>query len=278
MSIPNSGAVVGLIGLPGSIPFLLSQVTIKVLDNEGHLVQETVSNKQGFYFLHQIPAGSYTLLFEHENYLPVSKSVTIPPLSIQSINVELQPRTSLVTGVVTREITNQPITDVTILIRNGIIPISRLTTDQNGKFEVQLPVGDYNVDCYKPGYFRQSAEVSLVENEITEIDIQMQAASGIAIGVVTYKSENSTIPKPLENVEVQLIADEQIVASTRTNTIGLYIFNDLELDLNSNNNTTEYILKFNKDGYQTKTYPLKLTHLFSTSVSIQNINLEKNAP
>ena len=40
MSIPNSGAVVGLIGLPGSIPFLLSQVTIKVLDNEGHLVRK----------------------------------------------------------------------------------------------------------------------------------------------------------------------------------------------------------------------------------------------
>lgn len=271
----KSGIIIGLIGIPGTIPFLNPEITISLVDSEGNLVQETTSNKQGLYFLRQVPAGSYTLQFEHENYLLVSKEVTVPPLSIQSVNIELQPETSILVGAVSEETTEQPIIGVTIVIRKGYLPIKKLITDEQGRFEAKLSVGNYNVDYYKPGYYQKSTEASILKEQTTNLEVNLQRTTGMAIGIVTHLPENSSIAKPLEQVTVQLIKEEELLASTNTNSIGLYLLNDLPLNLSSlTSDVTEYTLVFSKTGYETVTYPLKLTHLFSTTISVQNIHLE----
>lgn len=271
----TTGAIVGLIGLPN--------ISVKLLNDVGETIKETISTEQGLYFLKQIPAGSYTLHFEHESYLSATKPIIVPSLSIQSVNIELQPRAGLVTGTITQAGTVNPIEAGTIIVRDGYLPISSVLTDATGQFKMELPIGNYILNCYKPGYHILSKSISVMEERTMEVNLTLQNTTGIIVGLVTHKQMRGAISQPLDNVIVQLISQEQVLASTSTNSIGLYLFNDIPLDIAEPVTETEYCLQFIKEGYLDKIVEVKLKHLFSTSVAIQNIDLEiehniKNAP
>ena len=147
------------------------------------------------------------------------------------------------------DVNDDSLKGVTVSITGTADYSNSTETDDNGYYEFRdLAAGDYTVTYEKDGYQTQSQDISLVENEVKDLDtitMEVVVKAKISGDVVDVKGE------PIENVKLRLKGITTGYNSTvSSDADGLFEFNDLEADT--------YVLIAKKKGYKNAKKTIKL--------------------
>lgn len=96
-----------------------------------------------------------------------------------------------VTGVVTDRATGAPVTGATVRVAGSVA-----TTDQEGRYELRLPPGPYELDVARFGYEDAAGiPVEVPEGEMTTLDVPLTPLpTGALSGVVRYQPTGHPVP------------------------------------------------------------------------------------
>lgn len=149
------------------------KVILKSVDETVTL--QTESNSDGNYLIQEIPAGTYTLSFDHKNYLKQSYNDRIHDLSDEY-------------GADTIEVKESSSTEINQILQKASSISGKILRDSK-------PVNDFSIDVYRKGSDGWYKFSENNENVITGSDGEYkitQLPSGEYRFRVTYRSEDST--------------------------------------------------------------------------------------
>jgi len=111
-------------------------------------------------------------------------------------------------GIIKGQVTtndNKPAADVTIYLKG----ITTVTTGDNGTFVIKVAPGDYDLQVSLTGYETVSREVTVTENEVTNVNLQLRLSRKelrevvVTSGRMKFRKQNSEFvaKTPLTNLE-----------------------------------------------------------------------------
>jgi len=224
----------------------LNEVTVSVL-NKG---LTAVTDENGGY-LFELPVGTYTLVFERSGYQTVEKEINVSSENLGWSYIvdavvlieDVQPDIE-VTGSVVDE-SNNNIAGATVTVEGKSISV---TTDINGEFTLELPVGRYTLLVEKEGYLSKEQDIEVVnmENFVNILDaIVLESAPEIpTVSGTVIDSKN----QPLSDVTLTVM--EGIMVVDEINVSGSFSISNLT--------GSEYTFVFSKEGYQDKSVEVNI--------------------
>ncbi|WP_048600647.1 S8 family serine peptidase [Rubeoparvulum massiliense] len=153
---------------------LPSHATVTVLES-GRSVKTDPSNGR-FSMVHS--AGDFTVQAEAYGYYPQTKPITIQDNSTSTVNFFLQPiPKGLVEGTVVDERSGQPIANarLTLLEDARIAPV---TTDDEGRFQLEALEGAYTLSIYASEYSAKQVTVEIIGNETIQLQVALKPFIG----------------------------------------------------------------------------------------------------
>lgn len=138
----------------------------------------------GRYTLHHT-AGEYTLKAEAYGYYPQTRKVNITDgtETRATFNLEAIPQGTL-EGVVTDERSGQPIVGARVVVlEDAAAPV--VTTDQAGRFTLQLLEGNYTLSLAAQDYYADTVSVTVSGNDTEEVSIALKPFIGFP-GEIAY--------------------------------------------------------------------------------------------
>ena len=172
------GTIIGTIQDAVDSSILISDATVQIYDVTGTtLIQEGLSNTNGI-FEFDLEPGEYMIKISKENYVSVASFEIISNETIYRtyplVPVTAENEEALCGGILTNAINGETIPDVTINIRSnennttGDI-LTTVTTDEDGYYEVSLPLGNYTAELIKEGFITNSYNiVSVTGNKLDQ--------------------------------------------------------------------------------------------------------------
>ena len=139
---------------------------VVITDSEGNFVEDYFLHDAAsdhFSSLHELSPGTY---FAAGGNIFTNSMTELWIAKLQSTNVPM----GTLSGSITDSDSNQPLSNVTVAV-NTI----NTTSDTFGDYNLAIPVGDYEVTFEKEGYTSQNANISITENNATELDISLVA-------------------------------------------------------------------------------------------------------
>lgn len=123
-------------------------------------------------------------------------------------------QTGRITGKV-RDLQGEAVVGATVFVKTT--QLYGASSDENGKFVLELPVGVYNLICRMDGMNTDTIQINVTENGIIELDIPMEEISTI-LDVVEVKV--GKFDKPLEDQTVSMeILKPRLIESKNTRSI-----------------------------------------------------------
>ncbi len=151
--------------------YVIDSKTNKGIENAKVIIDDryVVSRENGYFKIH-LPPGDYELEANSFGYYPNRTFAKVLENQTTKVEIFLTPKpVGYVRGKIT-DIYKEPIKGVEIKIFDT--PLSNIT-DENGKYTVKLPVGDYNLSASKWGYIPASFSVTIKENETYPLDLEL---------------------------------------------------------------------------------------------------------
>lgn len=176
------GSLVGkVIDAANSTPIEGAHVKIH---NGNRLVTDVRTEADGTYKTDLVP-GTYKVVVSYPNYITDTSNVTVNASNTTTFDSRLQivgneyGGIGNVSGTITNALTGQPVSGLTLTIRSGRNNTSgevvqTLTTNEQGKYEVELPGGNYTLAMGGEGYITTSTNI-------------------IALGGLNKANQNATI-------------------------------------------------------------------------------------
>ena len=150
-------------------PLANAQVSLAV----GERSFETTSDMDGAYSFENLPAGSGTLTITAEGFEPQTTTVELDgssPTEASAVQLVREIQAGQLRGLI-RSFRGEPIVNARIRVSPGDF---EARTDAEGRFEVELPPGAYEVDIAAGGYSDQQRSVEVEENGVTVLNADMR--------------------------------------------------------------------------------------------------------
>jgi len=168
-------------------PLLGAKVTLK----RGNIqISEIQTDNQGNYQFNSIDQGTYQLIVSKETYLQKTEEIDLTSQElIKDITLERKP-VGTIKGTVTSNSDPVPFAKITF---NAI---ESTLADVNGNYEIELPVGDYNIKAHATGYEPSTIyPISLgiwdtITRDITLIPLVDDCALGASRTVTNFQANH----------------------------------------------------------------------------------------
>ncbi|KML32346.1 carboxypeptidase regulatory-like domain-containing protein [Rossellomorea marisflavi] len=218
----DPGQVVGIVtNLATGAP--IANAAISLTDVTGVNVSTAISDSSGSYTFSGVTPGTYLVTANATNFGPEISGVTVAPNVVSNISFALQPNPGIIQGTVRDSVTNLPISNATITVRqfSGDGPVVTTTlTDANGFFQTtQLSPRTYVIVSGKEGYGTASVSADVNSNQVTTVELFLTPNPGAVQGTII----NGTTLQPVGDTLVRVINNQgTIIAVISTDSNGFY--------------------------------------------------------
>ncbi len=220
----------------------IPNATVKLFDSQGMPYQHTLTDDAGAFSLTDIPAGTYSLAAVAEGYiLSNSFGVTLVSGSTMQADLVCLAESTLSLGAIAGVLTannqqgiSSPLGGAKITLKNAAGDTLSITyTAADGEFAFyDLADGTYTLLASANGYLPASSmTVVILNGSIANISMYMVMDSRTYNGTVSGIIRNSAgqvisgcFVGLYEVVKVGEIIQEKLIAVTKTNTAGKYLF------------------------------------------------------
>jgi 5-hydroxyisourate hydrolase-like protein (transthyretin family) len=222
-SSTNYGTVSGVLQDAQGNP--IAGATIEIYDG-ATLVATTTTDADGNYSV-EVPSGSgYTIQVTADGFETIILDLDdVVEDETLSLDLEMDPAgpSGTIAGVLLDDDGGAPIAGATIEVFDGATSIGITTTDANGEYSIEVPVGEgYRVEVTADGYDSTSNDdVDVTEDTTTTVDFDLVASgdpTGTIQGVVRNADDNSGI----EGATIEIYDGADLVATTTTDADGGY--------------------------------------------------------
>jgi uncharacterized surface anchored protein len=232
----NSGNLTGTVTSGG---VGIQGATVKVYDVNDNPIEHTNTGGNGQYTIANLPPGSYKVTAIEAGYLlPVTIPISIQANKTTTANIVLIPDPdaglSVIYGIVRSSLDGLPITNAIVNLFHNKLPdptlIATAPTNDRGQYIFGLiPAGDYFATASKLGFFpSETALINVTSGELIDSDLTLAADAQANTGTISGFIKELTTGLPIEGAGVALYSIsggvESIVAITRTNVVGRYLF------------------------------------------------------
>ncbi len=220
----------------------IPDATVKLFDSTGMPYQHTITDATGAYSMTGIPAGTYSLGAVADGYrLSDAAGVTLSAGATTQINLTCVLDATLSLGAIagTLTVTNPlgtsvPLANAKITLQNAAgVALASTYTAADGEFAFyDLADGVYTLMASAEGYVATSSMTAVITNgSIANLTMSMTVDSRTYNGTVSGIIRNSAgqavagcFVGLYQVVTVDDVSQEQLVAVTKTNTAGKYLF------------------------------------------------------
>ena len=220
----------------------IPDATVKLFDSTGMPYQHTITDATGAYSMTGIPAGTYSLGAVADGYrLSDAAGVTLSAGATTQINLTCVLDATLSLGAIagTLTVTNPlgtsvPLANAKITLQNAAgVALASTYTAADGEFAFyDLADGVYTLMASAEGYVATSSMTAVITNgSIANLTMSMTVDSRTYNGTVSGIIRNSAgqavagcFVGLYQVVTVGDVSQEQLVAVTKTNTAGKYLF------------------------------------------------------
>ena len=166
-SEPEQNAITDEVIQPAALP-LGAQVSIL-----GTSRATATDPSDGSYALTSLAAGDYTIQAEAYGYEPAEQSVTVESDQMTTANFTLEeiPR-GTVEGIVTDQSTGEIIENAQLLLVEDA-NISPVTTDDEGRYQIDAYAGDYTLKVIARGYHYEEKDIT-IDNGQSEMNLELK--------------------------------------------------------------------------------------------------------
>ena len=233
----GTSSIVGTVLDDKGLP--VEEATIKLFDNAGKPYLHTVTNAKGEYSFNGLKSDSYSITCVKENIiLTVPETIFLQGNEIKTFNFVVNAEASLdyctIAGIVTQSDNDKVIEDAKIFLIDAITKetVATTTSANDGEYVFyDVKAGDYLLLATKNGY-NSSGEISIkaIDKSIINLNIKLFVNPIENLGTISgIISHNGVI---IANAFVELYkienGKEVLVATTKTNASGLYMFGKVE--------------------------------------------------
>ncbi|MCA0987197.1 carboxypeptidase regulatory-like domain-containing protein [Guptibacillus algicola] len=219
------GTIFGtVLGMDGD-PILNTSIAIRVLNDNGALLQTLQALSEGTFEVLNLPSGSYRINVIADKYQASTVGAIVENGEISELTVPLVLAGGSIQGTITDTSgASLPGSFVELTDVNGIL-VATITSDQNGEFLFSdIKVGQLNVKATAPDYGVSSIGVIVEPAEISTVQLSLSQITGTITGVVTDTDGN-----PISNATVAVAdATNTSVATVITNSDGTYTIPQLD--------------------------------------------------
>lgn len=165
-----------------------------------------------------------------------------------TVTVKIGTAKGILTGKVIDASDDSPIEGATVQVLDGDQVIATITSNAEGNYETELPIGSYVVRGTHNDYLPDQEQVTIEEGETATHDVVLKLIPdndepGIASGFITNAETGENVADVSINVRSgKNNQDGDVVTTTTTNTFGKY---EVELPAGY------YTIEVSKDGYVT---------------------------
>lgn len=161
----------------------------------GELKATTDAN--GTYSIADVPAAEKDITATKEGYTNYTGKVLVEKGKVTQHNIVMvKADKGTVSGTITDKLTGQAIAGVQVTVGTAVV-----NSDAQGKYTVQIGIGDYELKAEKDGYDVIRVNVTVKKDEVTTKDLVMvSAVDGRVTGVVTEVSTQT----PLKDATITL--------------------------------------------------------------------------
>lgn len=261
----DASTIKGTVSEAGDRTKFIKNALIEIRNSSNNkIIKQVYSDNNGQYTV-PLQAGTYKLAISKEGYIPFNSIETVGEDEVKYIETFLmveqgeEGEEGIAGGKITNAINGESIPEVLIKVRNnwnnlsGAV-VAETSTDQDGKYEVKLPLGNYTVEMIKEGYISNSYNIfvasgSVLDQNNTLVPNSIETPAGDLRIVLTW----GLIPRDLDSHLVGPNADGtgtfHIYFSNKKYTKDGTIYADLDLDdtLSYGPETTT-IYKMNSEG------------------------------
>ena len=208
----------------------LGCVAVRVVSQALNVNRISVADKNGAFYLRDLPVGAYTVDVYSPGFAIETTSVDIDPAKTTYIIARMEPETgtALISGQVTDNTTGNPISGARIDALIGGNLVATVYACANGRYAIYdlgLKGGDVDVtlEYSSPNYTDETRDVA-VDSDGVEVDVPM-GKSAVGLGALAVEVLNSDNQDPLPTARVTL---NGVVNLTQAVPSGdLYTFPDL---------------------------------------------------
>ncbi|GLI84555.1 hypothetical protein ANABIO32_22650 [Rossellomorea marisflavi] len=223
----DPGQVVGVVtNLATGAPIPSAAITLT--DTTGVVIATAVTNSAGQYAFTGVTPGTYRVTANATNFGPAISGVTVAPNVVSNVSFALQPNPGIIQGTVRDALTNLPIPNASITVRqfSGDGPIITTTlTDANGFYQTtQLSPQSYVVIASKEGYGTATASAEVASGQVTSVDLLLTPNPGAVQGTI----RDAVTSQPISDTLVRVINNQgTIIAFIHTDANGFYYLGGL---------------------------------------------------
>ena len=146
------------------------------------VVKEMETNSKGEYEFTNVNPGDCTVRASKNGYLPDEKTVTLSSGGTETVDLVIELGT--ISGRLTDEETGDPIGDARVEIYGDGDLVDVITTDDNGRFSVDLKLGTYDVTIKAKGH--ETVTRDNIELTESESDVHMGTLKATPIAEGTF--------------------------------------------------------------------------------------------
>lgn len=242
-STPSTGTVYGVVG-DGVNP--IPNATVKLFDSKGMPYKHTITDADGSYSITDIPAGTYSLGAVKEGYLlSDAAGVTLADGVTTKIDLVCTQDTTLSLGAIAGVLTikdpldgsSKPLAGAKISLQNATGETLAATyTAADGEFAFyDLIDGVYTLISSADGYKQTSTmTATILAGSIVNLTMTMavdtKTYNGTVSGIIRNKSGQAVAGCFVGLYQIIKIGEgsqEQLVAVTKTNAEGKYLFGEV---------------------------------------------------
>ncbi len=167
---PQTGTLTGVLRGEDDQPIPGATVTVKV----GNVEKSATSDEQGNYEIADVPLGTGTLTVRAEGFDETTSQIKVEPGVNSQSDIELTESTpsGQLRGLV-RSFAGEGV-PAKITVSPGDISAE---TEQDGSFEIDIAPGSYEVTIEAKGYTSQTRSVSIDENGVTVLNVELRKSN-----------------------------------------------------------------------------------------------------
>ncbi len=158
----------------------------------------TLTDAAGRYAIAGLAAGSHTLTFAATGFESTDRTVVVQADQTTTVDVQLTPTTTFVTGEVRDAVTTATIAGATVSIHTG----QTTTTDAQGRYRVDLPPGSYTVTASASGHVSSSGTAVINGGSYATLDFSLAPTppgSGTSLSLAPAADAHVTNANPTKN-------------------------------------------------------------------------------
>jgi hypothetical protein len=133
----------------------------------------TLTDSAGQYSIAGLPAGAHDMTFAATGYATATRNVTVVADQTTTLDAQLAPSITFVGGEVRDAVTTATIAGASISIDTG----QTTTTDDQGRYRVDLPPGTYTVTASAPGHVTSSGTAVINGGSYATLDFSLAQSS-----------------------------------------------------------------------------------------------------